>query len=197
MPGNPKYDQFHKVKGAPKLGKSTEHDQNLIISEGGQEWGYISKPKLGPFLPCVLKKRCRNLAFDQFHNTKMAPKRGKSTDCNQNLISSEGGQDTSACQNSGHFSHAFSRKRHRNLKFDQFHYAKVAPKKENQQTVTKISSVRKVVWIHQHAKIQATPPMHSLWNAWKPPNLPVSRSQSGAKRRKINRQWPKSIRFWR
>ena len=33
MPGNPKQDQF-QVKGAPK---STEHDQNLISSEGGRD----------------------------------------------------------------------------------------------------------------------------------------------------------------
>ena len=33
--GNPKYDQFHKVKLAPKGRKSTDHNQILINSEGG------------------------------------------------------------------------------------------------------------------------------------------------------------------
>ena len=37
-------------------------------------------------------------------------KKGKSTDHDQNSISSEGGQDTLACQSSGHSSLAFSRK---------------------------------------------------------------------------------------
>ena len=38
------------------------------------------------------------------------PKLQNSTDRGQKLISSEGGQDTSACKISGHFLHAFSRK---------------------------------------------------------------------------------------
>ena len=37
MSGNPKFDPFHKVKIAPKLDKSTDHDPNLISSEGGQD----------------------------------------------------------------------------------------------------------------------------------------------------------------
>ena len=40
----------------------------------------------------------------------MAPKGGKSTDQDHYLISSESGQDTSACKTSGHFLHAFSAK---------------------------------------------------------------------------------------
>ena len=41
---------------------------------------------------------------------QVVPKRRKSTDHDQNLISSEGGQDTSACNISGHSLHASSRK---------------------------------------------------------------------------------------
>ena len=37
MPRNPKCDPFHKVKVAPKAGKSTDHDQHLISIEGGQD----------------------------------------------------------------------------------------------------------------------------------------------------------------
>ena len=42
--------------------------------------------------------------------SKMTPKGGNSTDHGQNLISSKGGQDASACKISGHSFHAFSRK---------------------------------------------------------------------------------------
>ena len=34
--GNPRFDPFHYVKIVPKLEKSTDHDHNLISSEGGQ-----------------------------------------------------------------------------------------------------------------------------------------------------------------
>ena len=37
MPGNPKFDQFHKVKIAPKLEKSTDRGHKLISSEDSQE----------------------------------------------------------------------------------------------------------------------------------------------------------------
>ena len=57
---------------------------------------------LRPFLPCVLKKMPRNRKFGLFHLVKMPPKWGKSTDDYQDLISSQGGQDTSACRISGH-----------------------------------------------------------------------------------------------
>ena len=36
-----KFDLFHWVKEVPKWGKSTDHDQNLISFEGGQDtWAY-------------------------------------------------------------------------------------------------------------------------------------------------------------
>ena len=58
------------AKVSPWWGKSTEHDQNA--------W---------------------NPKFDPFHYVKAASKLEKSTNCSHNLISSEGGQDTSACKN--------------------------------------------------------------------------------------------------
>ena len=58
------------AKVSPWWGKSTEHDQNA--------W---------------------NPKFDPFHYIKAASKLEKSTNCSHNLISSEGGQDTSACKN--------------------------------------------------------------------------------------------------
>ena len=37
MPGNAKFNQFHLVKIAPKLEKSSDRNHNLISSEGGQD----------------------------------------------------------------------------------------------------------------------------------------------------------------
>ena len=42
---NPVFDQFHKVKVGPKSRKSTEQDQNLISSEGGQDTSTSLKPE--------------------------------------------------------------------------------------------------------------------------------------------------------
>ena len=51
-----------------------------------------------------------NPKFDPFHYVKTVPKLQKSTDRDPELISSEDGQDTSACKISGHSLHAFSMK---------------------------------------------------------------------------------------
>ena len=37
MPGNPKFDQFHFVKIAPKFKKSRDRNHNQISSDGGQD----------------------------------------------------------------------------------------------------------------------------------------------------------------
>ena len=77
----------------------------------------------------------------------------------------EGGQDTSACKISGHSLHAF---------YGYCREPQIWPvsmwhqTKENQQTMTIILSVLKVVKIHQHVKIQAIPSMRSPANALKP-----------------------------
>ena len=71
----------------------------------------------------------------------MMPKWGKSTDHGQNLISSEGCQDTSACQSSGHSSLLFSRKCPEVANLACFTKSKWCQNEENQQMMTKIYSV--------------------------------------------------------
>ena len=72
--------------------------------------GYISMQNVRPFPQWVLQEMTRNPKFDPFHYVKIVPKLEKSTDHDHNLISSESGQDTSACKISGHSLHEFSRK---------------------------------------------------------------------------------------
>ena len=64
--------------------------------------------------------------------SQCVPKRRKSTDHDRNLISSEGGQDTSACKNSAHSSHVFSRKCPETSNWP----VKRVPKQRNPQTMT-------------------------------------------------------------
>ena len=80
MPRNPKYDQFQ-----PKGHHNEENPQSTTKMPG-------------------------NPTFDPFHLVKLASKLEKSTNCNHNLISSESGQDISACKISGHFLNGFFRK---------------------------------------------------------------------------------------
>ena len=118
-------------------------------------------------------------------------------DFHQNLISFEGGQDSSAGQISGHSSHAFSRKCPQTIKFDQFHYVKVALKggKSTDCDQNLISSEgghdTSVNKISSHSSMPSPEhaQKHQIW--------PVSLSQSGAKTRKINRPWQKFSQFWR
>ena len=58
---------------------------------------YISVRNCRPFPPCLLRQMPGNPKFDPFHLVKIVPKLEKATDRNHKLISSEGGQDTSAC----------------------------------------------------------------------------------------------------
>ena len=80
MPRNPKYDQFQP--------KGHHNEKN----------------------PQSTTKMPENPKFYPFHEVKIASKLEKSTNCNHNLISSESGQDTSACKISGHFLNGFFRK---------------------------------------------------------------------------------------
>ena len=75
-----------------KLGKSRDHDHNLISSEGGQD---ISTCQF-------LKKMSGSGKFDLFRWVKILPTVWISKDDDQNLISSAGSQDIPACQISGH-----------------------------------------------------------------------------------------------
>ena len=113
-----------------------------------------------------------------------------SADNNYNLISSEDGQDTSACKISGHSLNAFSGKCPEPPNLTRFTKLKWCQKMENKQIMTKIEWVLKVVRIHQHAKFQDIPSMRFLGNTRNPQIWLVSLSQSDAKRRKINRLWP-------
>ena len=138
--------------------------------------------------------------FYQFLQVKMVPKIGKSTLWRKS-IQFWNCQDTS-CQISGHFSHAFSRKFHKIqistnftkskwwksttvTKMPNFrpflpciirkmpgNIQKWRQNKENQQIVTTIRTVLKIVMIHQHAKFQATIFMHSQGKALTPQILP-------------------------
>ena len=100
--------------------------------------GYISMSNFKPFLPYILKKITRSHKFDQFHQVRMMPKCGKSTDSDQNLISSEGDQDTWAYQSSGHSSLALSRKCLEVTNLTCFTMSKCCQNGENQQKMTKI-----------------------------------------------------------
>ena len=122
--------------------------------------------------------------------SQIVPKFKKSTDQHQKLVSCEGGQDTSPCKISAHSLYVFSRKCLETPDLTRFTKSKWRQKEENQQTVTIILSVLKVIKIHHHAKFQPIPSMRSPGIARKPQIWPVSLSQSGVKRRKINRPWP-------
>ena len=71
---------------------------------------YISMQNFRLFSPCGLQVMPGNPKFDPFHLVKIVPKLNKSSEQGHTLVSSEGGQDTSAWKISGHFLHAFSGK---------------------------------------------------------------------------------------
>ena len=66
--------------------------------------------------------------FDPFHEVKIVPKLGTSTNCDHNPLSSEDAQDKSACKMPDHFLNGFSIKMAGNPKIDPFHQVKIAPK---------------------------------------------------------------------
>ena len=82
----------------PKKGNSTERDQNVISSEGDQDTS--SCQNFRPFLLCVLKKMSGSCKFGLLSQNDSKMRKIKDDD--PNLISSEGGQDTSACKILGH-----------------------------------------------------------------------------------------------
>ena len=75
----------------------------------------------------------------------------------------------------------------RNPNLTHFTMSKWSQKKENQQTVTIILSVKEGVRIHQHAKFQAIPSMCSKVNALKP--LWVDGQMNGKKGNKNGHGW--------
>ena len=132
-------------------------------------------PKLGkfkrPWPKCNQFQRCQDISAHQilghsFHAllrkspkpqiwpvslSQMVPRWGQSTDRDQNLISSEGGQDIWTCQISGHSSHAFWRNCLEAANLTCFTKSKCHQNVENQQTMSK--SALKVV--RKHVKFQA------------------------------------------
>ena len=85
-----------KVKMASKWGISTDRDQNVICSEDGQN---TPKCQIRGHSSLVLSRKYPKIAnLACFTKSKCRPaKWGKSTDDDQNLISSQGGQNKSAC----------------------------------------------------------------------------------------------------
>ena len=97
---------------------------------------YINVPNFRPFLPCVLQ---RMPGSPKILTRFTKPKSRQYTDCEQNLISSEGGQHTSARQISDHSLHDTFPRECSETPNDPVHEVKILQKnKKNQQTVTKI-----------------------------------------------------------
>ena len=145
----------------------------------------------------VLQIMPRNPRYEQFNKVKVVLKWVKSTDSDQNLISSEGSQDTSTCQMSGHSFQAFSGKCLEGPNLTYLTKSKLCQNLNNQQIMTIIWLVMKVVSIHLDAKFQAILFMCFPGNAKSPRIWPVSLCQSCTKIRNINRMWPSSYQFWR
>ena len=99
-----------------------------------------------------------------FNKDNIASKSGISTGHDQNLITPESGQDTSACLIQRHFFHAFYIKCLKTTNFTCFIKSKSSQNEENQQSVTKVQPVLEGVRIHQHAKSLAISSMCSQHN---------------------------------
>ena len=128
MSGTPKLDPFHEVKIAPKSGKSTDRDQNSTDFKSQQD---LSVFQISDQLLHLLYCKCRGTPnFTCFTNSKF---RQKSTDCSQNLISSEDGQETLVYQIK-----FVLQKMHETPISDLFLQNKIVPKWENQQKMAKI-----------------------------------------------------------
>ena len=110
-----------------------------------------------------------------------------------NLSSSEGSQDISACQISGHYCHAFSIKYGKHT-FKMFHWVQMPPKLVK-STDRDQNLITEVVRIQQHMVFQALPPCvlqkmpenhwfdpftSFFWPVW-PWNLPYDLENLGAK----------------
>ena len=126
-----------------------------------------------------------NFKFDHIHHVKVVPRGGKSTDRDQNRISSEGGQNITG--------HSFRIHCPGNARKSQIWPVSLSQNRVKSRKSTDcghnlISSGYMVARIHQHAKYQAIRNMLPQGNARKPQTWPVSLSQNKAKIRKINGQ---------
>ena len=80
--------------------------------------------------------QARNPKFGLFHYVKVAPKGGKSTDREHNLITSKGGQDTSAFKIAGHSQYKLAGNCLEIQNLAHFTTLKWHQKEENEQTMT-------------------------------------------------------------
>ena len=168
MPANPKYEQFHSVKVVSIWWKSTDHEQNQFW-----RWSW--------YISHAFSKKCLETSnFTIFTKPKWCQK--NSTDCNWDLTSPQGGQDTSACQNSGIFTYAFSWKCQKTSILSSFTKSKCRQKKENQQ-------IMMVVRIHQHTNFQVILPMSSQENAQKLIGMGGQTNRNRVVRHPGNGQW--------
>ena len=108
---------------------------------------------------------------------------GKSTDHDQNLVTSEGGQDTSACQISAHSCNTFSRKCLETTNLTCFTKLNAAKMRKTNRAWPKCKQ------FPRYTSMSNFRPFLQIW--------PVVLNQNGAKKRKINRPWPKCNQFWR
>ena len=104
-----------------------------------------------------------------------------STDWDYNLISSEGGQDTSACKISGHPLHAFSGKCPETINFTHFTKSKWRQEDYDQNLISS-GGGQDTFSPNQQAKFQAIPYICSPGNARKPQIWPVSLNKQGVQR---------------
>ena len=145
---------------------------------------YISMPKFRPFPSWLCSQEKPQKPQIWPVSVEMVPKGEKSTDRDWNLISFEGREDTSTCQNSGHASHV-----------DQFHQVKVAPKWSESRDYNLISSEGGQDISTCNISV------HSFHlfpeKCLETPNLICFTKSKWCKRRKIDTPWPKSNQFWR
>ena len=107
-PGNVQKPQIWPVSLSQNSAKITKINRPWPRTNQFRRWSrYMSVQNLRPYPPCVLQEMSGNPKFDPCQNSA---KIRKSTDHGHKLISSEDGQDTSACQISGHSLLAFSGK---------------------------------------------------------------------------------------
>ena len=100
MHGNPKFGFSHDVKIAQKNGV---FQQTLA-----KIWSVLEVIRIHRHAKFqAIPSRCSQNARKPIWQSKFAPKWGNSTNCDQNLIRYEDGQDTSTCQISGHSFWAF------------------------------------------------------------------------------------------
>ena len=122
-----------------KWHQKEENQQSMTItyinSEGDQD---TSTCKISGHSRYVFFGKCPETPNWPVSQSQSGAKRKKSTDYDHNLISSEVGQDTSACEISGHSLPAFSGKCLEPPNLTLFTKAKWHQKEKNQQTVTLI-----------------------------------------------------------